>query len=51
MTETEANGGAGVDFNLDEIREALASSSTSLRTAQLRIVNEKLSQEGEDLQL
>jgi len=47
MTEIEANnGGSGGDFKLNEVQEALASSSTSLRTAQLRVVNEKLSQEG-----
>jgi len=46
MTETEANGALGSDFKLEEVREALASSSTSRRTAQLRAINEKLSQEG-----
>ena len=49
MTETEVTGALGGDFKLHEVREALASSSTSVRTAQLRVVNERLSQEGKVL--
>ncbi|KAH8887821.1 ARM repeat-containing protein [Thozetella sp. PMI_491] len=48
MTEVVANGAAPGDFDPKEAKLALASSSTSTRTAQLRIIDEKLAQKSFD---
>lgn len=49
MTEAAAVNGSpdSVDLDLALVRPALTSSSTSARIAQLRVIDEKLSQKGE----
>lgn len=46
MTEAAPDGGAPEGFDLAAAKLALSSSSTSIRIAQLRSVEEKLSQNG-----
>lgn len=46
MTEVEVNGTAEVDFDISATKAALSSSSTSLRVANLQVLEERLSNNG-----
>lgn len=47
MTKAAVDGAAAGDFDIKSVEEAITSSSTSLRTAQLRVIDEKISHNGD----
>lgn len=46
MSEVEVNGTDGVDLDISTVRGELSSSSTHIRIASLKIIEERLSKKG-----